>query len=325
MPVYDNDIAESVLPPTMGRTTTTAVDAPIANIVTFETYDKPCPDMPRTTPGWKRYPLSRADYVIAFVCFAAALVARWPFVSEGETLLHSDEAIVGVMAQDIAASERFPIYFYGQRYMGALEAYTVAAFSKVFDNPIHALRFAPAFYLALIVFTQYLMLRRWFGRAGAFIGVAALIACSPMFMQWSISARGGYVEVMLWGSLLLFAYSEWFVDPAPPTRRSLRKFVFGAIIGSGMWINPSIVLFIAPIVLHALFNKPLAAAWESKALGDRLATFSRAARFAGLPIVAFAIVLALNVSWATWVADGRVEKELLLGLLPKPIAAGVLA
>lgn len=325
MPNYENDIAEMIAPPTTGRTTTTRVDAPIANIVTFDTYREPCPDQPQSRHGWTRHALTRSDYAIAFACFAIALVARWPFVSVGETLLHSDEAIVGIMAQDIAAGEQFPIYFYGQRYMGALEAYTVAAFSTIFDNPIHALRFAPAFYLALIVFTQYLMLKRWFGRAGGLIGAAALIACSPMFMQWSISARGGYVEVMLWGSMLLFAYGEWFVEPVPQTRRALRKFLFGAIIGSGMWINPSIVLFIAPIIVHAMFNRPLAAAWESEGLGQRVAGFSRWARFAALPIVAFFVVLALNVAWATWVADGRVQSQLLLGLLPKPIAAGVLA
>ncbi|MCB9855816.1 MAG: glycosyltransferase family 39 protein [Phycisphaerales bacterium] len=324
MPSYDNDIAETTAPPTTGRTTTTRVGAPIDNIVTFETYRDPCPDQPRARVGWKRHALTRSDYAIAFACFAIALVARWPFVSVGETLLHSDEAIVGIMAQDIAAGQQFPIYFYGQRYMGSLEAYTVAAFSAIFDNPIQALRFAPAFYLALIVLTQYLMLKRWFGRAGGLVGAAALIACSPMFMQWSISARGGYVEIMLWGSMLLFAYGEWFVEPIPVSHRSLRKFLFGAITGSGMWINPSIVLFIAPIIVHAMFNRPLAAAWESDILRHRVAAFSQRARFAALPIIAFAVVLTLNVAWATWVADGRVQSQLLLGLLPKPIAVALL-
>lgn len=324
MPIHDNATSEFIAPPTTGRTTTTRIDAPITNIVTFDTYREPCPDQPDVRRGWARHRLSRADYAIAVTLFTLALVARWPFVSVGQTLLHSDEAIVGIMAQDIAAGEQFPIYFYGQRYMGALEAYTVAAFSAVFDQPIHALRFAPAFFLAMIVFTQYLMLTRWFGRAGGLIGAAALIACSPMFMQWSISARGGYVEIMLWGSLLLFAYSEWFVDPIPRSHRSLRKFAFGAIIGSGMWINPSIVLFIAPIILHALFNRPLAAVRESKPLGQTIESFSRRSRYATLPIVAFAVVLLLNVTWATWVADGRVQSQLLLGRLPKPAAAAVI-
>lgn len=320
MPDNQPDTLKNATPPMNGRTTTTPVDTSAVDIVTFDTYRKPCPDQPTHAAGWRRHSLTRVDYFVAVACFTLALVARWPFVSVGETLLHSDEAIVGIMAQDIAAGDALPIYFYGQRYMGALEAYTVAAFSAIFDNPIHALRFAPAFYLALIVFVQYLMLTRWFGRTGGLVGAATLIACSPMFMQWSISARGGYVEVMLWGSALLFAYSEWFVDPIPPTRRGLRKFGFGAIIGSGMWINPSIVLFIAPIILHAVFNRPLAAAWEAPALRGRIESISRRTRFATLPIVAFLVVLALNMTWATWVTDGRVQSLLLLGVLPKPVA-----
>ncbi len=320
----DNLTSTYASPRNSGRTTTTPVRTAETSIVTFDTYRAPCPDHPTTENAWKRHAITRADIAIAVACFAIAIVARWPFVSAGETLLHSDEAIVGLMAQDIAAGERFPIYFYGQRYMGALEAYTVAAFSTVFDSPINALRFAPAFYLALLVFTQYLMLTRWFGRAGGFMGAAALIACSPMFMQWSISARGGYVEIMLWGSMLLFAYSEWFVEPVPLTMRGLRKFAFGAIIGSGMWINPSIVLFIAPIILHAMFRRPLAAAWKSSALGERVERFSMRSRFAALPIVALVAVLILNITWATWVADGRVQSQLLLGVLPKPIAIVIL-
>ncbi len=298
---------------------------PAAEIITPQTYHGPCPDHPIANTAWHRHPLKRLDIVIAVMCFAGALLARSPFIQRGETLLHSDEAIVGLMAQDIAAGRRLPIYFYGQRYMGALEAYAVAAASRLFDDPIHALRFAPACFFALMVAVQYLMLTRWFSRRGGLMGALALIACAPMFMQWSISARGGYVEILLWGSALLWAYSEWFVPPAPTTRRGLRKFAFGALIGSGMWINPSIVLFLAPIVAHALLNRPLAALRDAPNIGPTIKRFTGRTQHATLPLVAIAGILLLNVTWSTWAKDGRVHNPMLLDLVPKPVAMLILA
>jgi hypothetical protein len=266
--------------------------------------------------------LSNPDYFVAIALFILAIAARWPLIASGETLLHSDEAIVGLMAQDIAAGERFPIYFYGQRYMGALEAYVIAAISPLFDSPIVALRMGPALFFAGLVAVQYLMLKRWFGRRGGLIGAATLLAGSPMFAQWSISARGAYIEILLWGSLLLWAYTEWFAIGAPhPTNR--RKFLFGLLLGSGFWLNPSIVLFAAPIVLHLVITKwthlpreqkpALACRWV-----DRLGVLT-------LPSLTLAAILALNCLYAVWVDHGRVHQMLLLNLVPKPAAIALIA
>ena len=179
--------ADAVRPSTCGAFGTHA-----AGLITADTYIEE--ETPLIGRPWLRYPLARADWALAALLLVAALLVRWPFIAKGETLLHSDEAIVGLMAQDIAAGERFPIYFYGQRYMGALEAYVIAAVSPLFDDQIHALRFGPACFLALLTAVQYLMLTRWFGRRGGLIGAMVLLAASPMFTQWSISARGGYIE-----------------------------------------------------------------------------------------------------------------------------------
>ena len=293
-------------------------------LVTRETYRRAESDSPSSRTDWQRHPLTRLDVAMAVVLFATALIVRWPFIERGETLLHSDEAIVGIMAQDIAEGRSLPIYFYGQRYMGALEAYVIAAVSPLFENPIHALRFGPACFFALMVAIQYLMLTRWFSRRGGVIGAICLLAASPMFMQWSISARGGYIEILLWGSALLWAYSEWFVPPVPKTHRTRHRFVLGAIIGSGLWINPSIVLFVLSILAHALLNSPLAGLRRMPRVGERLHRVGQWTGRATLPLVALVAVLTLNVTWAVWVGDDQVHSMMLMGLLPKPIATGVL-
>lgn len=269
---------------------------------------------------WPRHRIARSDLLLAAVFFVLAIAARWPLIHRGETLLHSDEAIVGLMAQDISEGRRYPIYFYGQRYMGALEAYVIAALLPLFADPIHALRAGPAIFFGALVAAQYLMLTRWFTRRGGLIGALMLLAAPPMFAQWSISARGGYIEILLVGSLLLWMYGEWFVGSTSvatgresTSARMLKRMLFGVILGLGLWINPSIALFVLPIAAHASLQR----------LPSRIADRSRLG-IATLPIAFIAVVLISNCTWSVHVDQGRVHSILLLGLLPKPLAAVVI-
>lgn len=267
-------------------------------------------------------PLNRRDLILALLLAATALLVRWPFIARGETLLHSDEAIVGLMAQDIREGTRFPIFFYGQRYMGALEAYVIAAILPFVSDPITALRLGPALFFAAFVAVQYLMLSRWFGRAAAMVGVAALFAAPPALAQWTISARGGYIEVLLWGTALWWIYAEWFAtksdirnpkseignarnfsEPGRPGP-GLRLALLGFVIGSGMWINPAIAVFVAPVMVHAAISR----GWLSRF--DRLLPTLPVA----LPLTAFGLVVIVTSLWAVWVDNGQVRHLALMGL-----------
>lgn len=328
-------------------------DAPAGDdaLATIETYREPRETHPfrpassgrvgslrsAAASPFRRFKLTRMDFIAAAVLFVAALAIRSPLILRGETLLHSDEAIVGLMAQDIAEGTRFPLYFYGQRYMGALEAYVVAALLPFFANPIHALRTAPALFFAAMVAVQYLMLTRWLGRRAGFVGAAVLLCGPPMFAQWTISARGAYVENLLWGTLLLWAYAEWFATPASRrpcgaqetnadafkaslVRVTRRQFIVGALVGSGLWLNPSIVFFLAPILVHYLLGSPLrmlrdaaprAAAWR---VIDGLGVTALTGVVTGL-------LLIVTTAWSVQVDETGVKSALLLGLMPRPIAA----
>ncbi|MFO0973978.1 MAG: hypothetical protein U1A27_11145 [Phycisphaerae bacterium] len=275
---------------------------------------------------WRACRLPRADWLLTVGLFAAALLARWPLISQGQTLLHPDEAVVGVMAQDIAAGRHYPIYFYGQRYMGALEAYVVAALLAVCDRPIVALRMAPALFFAALVAVQSRMVGRWFGRWAGLLAGGVLIAAPPMMAQWSISARGGYIEILLWGTLLWWAYGAWFADTAAPAT-GRQRFVLGLIAGSGFWINPSIILFVLPLAARELLRRfgradraVAALSWprRANALADRLGRTA-------LPVAVLAAVALVNCVHAVWAEDGQVQTRMLLGLLPARVAAPMIA
>jgi hypothetical protein len=291
------------------------------DLVTVATYRRQQVSGASSAP-WPLHPFTRVDVILAIIIAAAALAIRWPLIERGQTLLHPDEAVVGIMAQDIAAGERFPVYFYGQRYMGVLEAYAIAAISPWMKNPIHALRLGPALFFALFVSAQYLMSMRWFGRGGGLAGAALLLAGSPMFAQWSIAPRGGYIEVLLWGSLILWAYMEWFaVHDSIREPQAFQRFLFGLLVGSGLWINPSILFFILPIIVHAALNH--AESWHvsSGPIMKRWHAATSRLGITAMPVTLIIGVLALNCVWSVWVDDGRIRTMVLLELLPRPIAA----
>lgn len=270
---------------------------------------------------WNTTPLTWTDAAIAVTLALLALLARWPFIERGETLLHSDEAMVGIMAQDIAAGRKYPIYFYGQRYMGAMESYTIAFLLRYFENPIHALRLAPALYFTLMVAAQYLMLTRWYGRAGGVMGALTLIAAPPLFMHWSIAARGGYIEVLLVGTLVLWAYGEWFVARERPSPVHLA--LFGALLGFGRWLNQTILVFAAPVVLHALMQGPIARRREQwlsarKPL-DRLGNRWFGSWPLQLPLLGLLLIFAVTACWSVTKRDDVFVHLPLYGFLPTPV------
>src|SRR5439155_13356578 len=131
--------------------------------------------------GW-----STSDTLRTIAWFVMALVARAPLVARIEGALDHDQSVVGLMALDIAAGRRFPLFFDGQRYMGAVEAYVAAAFVRLFGHEPNVVALSPLLFFGLFVAGQYALWRIWRDRPTGH--VAALIAAvgAPMFALWGI-------------------------------------------------------------------------------------------------------------------------------------------
>ncbi len=69
--------------------------------------------------------------IYAFITIAAATTIRILLAAQGWPLTNSDEDTIGIMAMHIAYRGEHPIFFYGQNYMGTLEAYLGAALFHV--------------------------------------------------------------------------------------------------------------------------------------------------------------------------------------------------
>src|SRR5579872_2406984 len=93
--------------------------------------------------------------IAAGILIAAAVCLRLSLVHLGWPDLNSDEGTMGLMARHIIHNGEHPIYFYGQAYMGALEAYLGAALFPLFGATSTGLRLGLVALFALFLVSMY--------------------------------------------------------------------------------------------------------------------------------------------------------------------------
>ncbi len=174
---------------------------------------------------------------------------RFVLLARGWLATNSDEATMGLMARDIAYRGQLPIFFYGQHYMGALEAYIAAAAFRLFGSSIFSLRMGLVFLFMLFLISTYLLTSLLYSRVWALIAVTLLGLGSSFVLTRELSAIGGYPETLLFGSLAFLLASKLALgyEPGLPLRkrRCVGYAAWGLVIGLGLWSD----LLIAPFAL----------------------------------------------------------------------------
>lgn len=175
---------------------------------------------------------------------------RLLLVGTGWPRTDADEATMGLMALHIAQGRHFPSLFYGQAYMGTLEAYLAAPWFVAFGPSLFGLRAAVILLNVAFVVSMYLFARLVYGNRIALWTVLLLaLALIPVRVVKAV----GYAEILLFGSLV-FLLAAWLASSGLPSRRAVdkkRRLVrlagfggWGLAAGLGLWSN----LLVAPYV-----------------------------------------------------------------------------
>lgn len=128
---------------------------------------------------------------------------------------NADEAIVGLMARHILIGER-PIFFYGQAYMGSLDAFLVAGVFKVFGPSVWGIRLVQVILYLFTILTTYWLGKRIFNSHRAGLISALLLAIPPVnVMLYSTVSLGGYGEALLIGNLILLTTCSLYENFEP--------------------------------------------------------------------------------------------------------------
>jgi hypothetical protein len=205
--------------------------------------------------------MRRVDWPVTLLLLLG-MALRLGLAARGWPGLDSDEATIGLMGKHILDSGELPIFFYGQHYMGPLEAYLAAGAFALLGVGTFALRVAMVALTAGFLVCAYLLGRLAFGRA---VGLLTLgfLALGPTFgLLRQLAAIGGYQETLLFGALIpLLAYA--LIRPASDFtggwswwRRGDRLPLYGLLgltIGLGVWSDALILPFVvAPLCALAI-------------------------------------------------------------------------
>jgi hypothetical protein len=165
---------------------------------------------------------------------------HWPF--------HWDETQVAVPALRILGGS-LPTNVTGPEYFGAAPAYVLAVWFAIAGSSTTALDFFAYGLGLLILWTGWLVLRRFLDPPAALLGLAVL-AVPPLFLaQWSFTAIPNHPALLAVGNVCLLATHTIFVaDPGRP--RAI--LVLGLLAGFGWWLDPLIVVYLAPFGILAL-------------------------------------------------------------------------
>lgn len=175
---------------------------------------------------------------------AIALLLRLDLLVHTDFVVDADEAIVGLMAQHMVKGSEFPTFYYGQHYMGSLEPILTSFVFHLFGSSPLTLKIIPLVFALLLIPLTYLLGKRVGGKGVGLIAALYLAAPPAAFLEWSTKARGGFIEIVVIGTLALILSLSWL------EKRNLGLTAsIGALLGLGWWTNNQIIFTILPIGL----------------------------------------------------------------------------
>jgi hypothetical protein len=186
-------------------------------------------------------------YALMIIGFAVSL--RLLLLSSGWPPTNSDEGTMGLMARHIAYNGELPIMFYGQNYMGALEAYLAAGFFHLFGPSLFTLRLGVVVLDTLFLVSMYLLTGLLYTKRFALSVLVMLSLGSNSVFLRELYATGGSTQTLLFGSLtfLLATWLSLTYSRELSIRRRWQRFaaytVWGMVVGLGLWSDMVVLPF----------------------------------------------------------------------------------
>jgi dolichyl-phosphate-mannose-protein mannosyltransferase len=182
----------------------------------------------------------------------AAGIALHLWVLHAFGAIESDEAIVGLMAQDVLHGD-FHVFFWLQYYSGTQEVLLTALVFALVGSSVIALKLVPiALFAAAAVVTWRIGIRT-VGEPAARVGAALLWVWPPFFVYHSAKARAAYGIGLLCASIALL-----FVLRLRERDSRLDAVLLGLALGCGIWSTPQALVMPLPALAWLAWRRPRA-------------------------------------------------------------------
>lgn len=202
-------------------------------------------------PNAMRLPPRECAVLAALVVLALCMRGYLAWVGQWST--DPDRGIVNLMALHMAEGRAWPVFYYGQAYMGSLEPFLSSLFVRLLGPSGFAVGLGTAVPAALLVIPVYFLARRIAGPLAATLAAAFLVIGPDPFAAYMSSPRGGYALVLLFNTLILLlgariADRAWRREPLP-----VSDWIWiGLLGGLGWWIGPMVLSALGAAGLVAL-------------------------------------------------------------------------
>jgi hypothetical protein len=202
------------------------------------------------------------------IAFRVVMLVDLPLVSGGDVDVYlADEGVVGLMGKHIAEGRALPVFFYGQHYLGALEAYAAAAMFTLVEPGLVSLR-AVTFLFSLGVLAVVYRFAYVAYSVSAARWATALVAVAPLyFLQWNLKARGGFVEHLFLIVVVMILFWRFYLEH---DRRRTVSFALGFATGVALWVNQLALAYVLVMGLLLIWGRNDRRGWSALVAGGVL-------------------------------------------------------
>ena len=156
--------------------------------------------------------------------------------------LDPDAGIVALMAKHMAEGKDFPVFYYGQAYMGSLEPFVSAVFCALFGTSGFMVALGTAFVGWLVLLAVFFWAKDAHSPAAGLAAMAWCMIGPSGFVHCQASPRGGYAVTILFGTLILWLSSKLIINGRDDSLAVKGKWlILGLLAGLGWWSNQLIV------------------------------------------------------------------------------------
>ncbi|GAA1875673.1 hypothetical protein [Asanoa iriomotensis] len=215
---------------------------------------------PAVSPAIGRRPGAAA--LAALALGLAGLGYRIAVLLSGAPPTNSDEGTMGLAALHIGQGRGLPVYFYGQNYMGTLEAYLAAPLVAVAKGSVLALRLPNLLLYVAFLAAMWALTKRLYSPWFATFVVGLLALGSDRILKNQLISGGGYPEINTAGAALMLLGVALATRP-----RTAGYAAFGLLTGLMVWVDWLVLPYVAAAAAVLLLKRPGRRAWIALAGG----------------------------------------------------------
>jgi hypothetical protein len=205
--------------------------------------------------AWRAGAAVAAEGLLCTSLVLAALAVRlWVLGVNDE--LNSDEVLPGLMARHILLEGERPVFFYGQHYFGALEAYAIAALFVLFGFHPQLVTVPPIVASLALVPVTYCLGRHLAGRTAGWIATLPVVFAPPVMAKLYANSGGGFSLAFLLHGLTVLAYVRAYLHPRGAPGLIPRVAVFSLLAGVLGWVWQPALALLPVLVALLLWRQP---------------------------------------------------------------------